>query len=291
MLHYASGAVGLALFALSTVSPAAAQDSGWAGYYVGGGLSDVGGRNGDIEASIDPALDGRLNYFTSPTSRSFSRERNLDRESTFNLKAGRLFERGRVVWGVEGEVRTDGPDRIFVVGPVSSRAEINARDLSLIGNNRPSGGSATTTDTLIADFETQEQASLRVRAGLPVSERLLVSAFAGPSVMKTDLTLRQDSVVEGIVGFTDALGSRLVFRSFPTASYSVSGNSSETLFGGVIGATVDAKLTDRWLLNGEASLARYDAIEATTPAYAGSGSRFSYEPTLYSVSLSLIRRF
>jgi opacity protein-like surface antigen len=285
------GIASLVLGGLVIASAAAAQESGWAGYYAGAGLSDVGGRNGDIEASIDPARDSRLNYFTSPASRSFSRERNLDRESTFNLKAGRLFENGRVVWGVEGEIRTGGPDRIFVVGPVSSEAAINARDLSLIGNNRPAGGLATTTDTLVADFETQEQASLRLRVGLPVSERFLISAFAGPSVMQTDLTLRQDSVVEGFVQFTDALGSRLVVRPFPTGSYSVSGSNGETLFGGVIGASVDARLTDRWLLNGEASLTRYDAIEAMTPAYAGSGSRFSYEPTLYSVSLSLIRRF
>jgi len=280
------------LAALSASGTAAiAQDSVWAGYYIGAGLSDVGGRNGEIEAEIDPARDGRLNYATAPTARSFSRERNLDRESTLNLKAGRLFEGARMVWGVEGEVRANGPDRTFVIGPVSSDSFISARDLSLIGNNRPAGGLATTTDTLVADFETQEEASLRLRVGVPVSDRFLVSAFAGPTVVNSDLALRQDSTVAGIVGFTDALGSRLVFTGFPTGTYSTDGSTSETLVGGVIGATVDAKLTDRWLLNAEASLARYDAIEATTPAYAGSGSRFSYEPTLYSVSLSLIRRF
>lgn len=276
---------------LASGSAAMAQDSRWAGYYFGAGLSDVGGRNGEIEASIDPARDGRLNYQTTPTARSFSRERNLDRESTLNVKGGRLFERGRFVWGLEGEVRANGPDRIFIVGPVTSESFVNARDLSLIGNNRPQGGQATTTDSLVADFETQEEVSLRLRVGLPLGDRFLVSAFAGPSLINTDLSLRQGSSVAGIVGFTDALGSRLVFTAFPTANYSVTGSSNETLFGGVIGASFDAKLTDRWILNGETSLARYDAIEATTPAYAGSGSRFSYKPTLYSVSLSLIRRF
>lgn len=276
---------------LASGTAAIAQDSGWAGYYVGAGLSDVGGRNGEIEAEIDPARDGRLNYATAPAARSFLRERNLDRESTFNLKAGRLFEGSRVVWGFEGEIRANGPDRVFVIGPVSSTASVSARDLSLIGNNVPLGGSATTTDTLVADFESQEEASVRLRAGLPINDRLLVSMFAGPSAMNADLTLRQDSTVGGLLSFTDALRSRIVFTGFPTASYSVGGSSSETLLGGVVGVGLDAKLTDRWLVNGEASLARYDAIEAISPAQAGSGSRFSYEPTLYSVSLSLIRRF
>ncbi|MBN8529716.1 MAG: outer membrane beta-barrel protein [Caulobacterales bacterium] len=286
-MRLAPVAAGLALAPALFALPASAQDGGWSGWYVGVGVATTGGRNGDIEASIDPARDNQITYLGTVAGRTFTRERNLDRANVFNLKAGRLMETGRWVWGFEGEIQTGGPDAPFTVAPGSFRR-------TDVLTQRPyvplSWGYVDTTDVLKADFELRGEASIRARVGLPVSDRVLVSAFAGPSVVQADLGLRQNSSVFRLLPFTDVLHSRIVFDG-GTREFSVASRNSDTLVGAVVGAGVDVQLTGGWRINGEASLARYDAIETVAPAYAGTGSRFSYEPTLYSLSVSLIRRF
>jgi hypothetical protein len=275
---------------LASGTAALAQDSGWAGYYVGAGLSDVGGRNGQVEATIDPGLDPRLIYDTNPIGRSFSRERNIDRESTYHLQGGRLFETRGWVWGVEGHFRAEGPDRTVGIGPLfAPDVRGRARANSPTGGIPIGGGLILTRDELIGSIDLGAEASIRARAGRQLGERFLVSAFVGPSVLQADLGLRQESLVLSNLVYANPTGGILLGQTQGT--FSVSNEVSDNLFGAVVGASVDAKITDRWLITGQITVAMYDDIEVVGAAYAGTGSRFSYEPTLYSASISLIRRF
>lgn len=278
-----AGAVLLgACFAIS----AKAQDARWDGYYLGVGPSVTGGRNGDIAARIDPALDPtNIIYSSAPAERTFSRERSIDRESSVHLKGGRLFEGDNWVWGVESQARSDGPDQRFAIGPVESRSSGRTRLPFPQGD-----GTVTNEDTLAANLNLGPEASLRGRLGVPISDNVLVGVFAGVSVMEAELDLRQTAVVRGLLPLTDALGSRIVF--VPTnASFSAAASSEDILVGGLVGFSLDVRLNDHWRINGEGSVARYSEIETTLPANGGSGSRFSYEPELYSLGVSLIRRF
>ncbi len=281
-----SGVAGLTLCAVFSAAPALAQEGSWSGYYVGAGVSSIGGRNGSAEAFVDSARDSQITYFGAPIGRSFSRERNLKRAGAFSLNGGRLVQTGRWVVGVEGRFTVLGPTASFSINPGTIR-------VTDVRSQRPyplDGGYADTQDTLTANLDLSREASVRARIGLPVGERLMISAFAGPTVVQANLSLRQDSVVRRFLPVTDALHSRIVFDA-GTREFSVAGKARDLLLGSVVGVGIDVQLTDEWRINGEASLARYEAIEATTPAYGGSGSRFSYEPNLYSVGISLIRRF
>ncbi|WP_396592740.1 outer membrane protein [Brevundimonas sp. R86498] len=267
---------------------ALAQTSGWGGYYLGASASWTGGRNGEIDATIDPFRDARFDYTRNagrpPRTSTFQRERNIEGAGGFDGRAGRLFERGDWVWGIEVQSGGAALDERFSIGPIDA-------DPLAYGPGGELAYVFGSNDTLAADLDIGVQTSVRARIGRPISDRVLLSAFAGPSVLRADLKLRQDSTVQyAALRFTTVLPGRPYTVPY-LVDQSVAGEESGHVTGGTIGAAVDVKLTERWLVHAEGNLSRYGAIEAQTPAYAGSGSRFSYAPTLYSVSLGLAYRF
>lgn len=287
VMRIVSVVVSLALSPVVFALPAAAQDGAWGGYYVGAGVATTGGRTGDFEAAIDPALHPQINYLGPSTNPTFSRERNMARADTFEFRAGRLIETGQWVLGLEARVNAGGPDETFHIRPVM----IHRTDVLTQQPIPFSRGDVYNWDSLKADLHLDGEASIRARIGASVGDRFMVSAFAGPTVTRANFVLRQDSTVSWFLPVLDTLLSRVLFDA-GTRTFSATGEPArKTLIGAVVGAGADMRLNEHWRISGEASLARYDGIEATVPAYGGSGSHVSYEPTLYSLSVSLIRRF
>ncbi len=197
------------------------------------------------------------------------------------------MQTGSFVWGVEAQAGVVDLNETFVIGPV--------QDSGAHSNFVPNLGSINnTTDTLTAQFEIQAAASLRARVGLPVGERFLVSAFAGPAVAQTRLSAAQTSQI--IITRSVLVPGGAHFNTITTVvERSTSGSEeSKAVFGGTVGGAVDFHMTDQWLLHAEAGLTFYDHIEAASGGLGGSSggdSRMSYAPTLYAVSLGVTRRF
>jgi hypothetical protein len=284
----------LALIAASA-GAAGAQSSGWSGYYVGTSASWTGGRSGEIDASIDPFRDGRFDYIRNdgrpPRASTFDRERTMDGTGGVEASAGRLLNTGGGwVWGLEARIGKAALDERFSIGPVDA-------DPLAFGPGGEISYVFGTEDRLTADLDLGAQVSLRARMGYPLGDRVLVSAFAGPSILAADLAVRQDSVIQyGAIRIAPFFpdwpdGPGRPYTVLYDVDQSLSGRESETLIGGTVGAAIDVKLTDRWLVHAEGGLSGYPAIEARTSAYGGAGSRFSYRPRLYSISLGLAYRF
>lgn len=267
----------VALVTLTLIAPTVvvAQTEDWTGYYIGGAFTQVGGRNGDIEATLRPAVSTTIGPPATVPSRTFSRERNLSGEIGASIHVGRLFDAGSLVIGLEAQLTAVDQAETFVIGPVPAFRQ----------------ATPPTTESVTADLELSGTASLRARAGLRLGDRVLVSAFAGPTAAKADLSVRQA---------TDVLESRFVLTPFGlrqeffvTPRTTTGATESQTLWGGVVGGMVEAKLSESWSARAEASLSFYDAIEARSGGGGAEGgdSAFSYEPNLYSFSLGLTRRF
>lgn len=263
----------LPLALAAPVSSVSAQSSDWTGYYVGGAFGEVGGRNGDIEATLKPAVSTTFTPFVIP-SRSFSRERNLPGEAAGSLYAGRLFDAGRLVVGLEAQLTAVDQTETFTIGPVPAFR-----------------GTPPATETLTAGLELSATASLRARAGLRLGDRVLVSAFAGPTAALTELRVSQSTEVLEIEWVLTPFGHRQRFFSTPRTT---TGHAeSQTLWGGVVGGMIEAKLSENWSARAEGSLSFYDSIEARSGGGGAEGgdSSFSYKPNLYAFSLGLTRRF
>ena len=203
------------------------------------------------------------------------------------VRAGRLVQTGSLVWGAEVQAGVVDLNETFVIGPV--------REIGAHSNSVPNLGSINnSTDTLTARFELQAAAAFRARVGLPVGDRFLVSAFAGPAVAQARLAASQTSQIV-ITRITFPSGAAHFDTIMTVVERVTSGpEESKAVFGGTVGGAVDFHMTDQWLLHAEAGLTVYDDIEAASGGPGGSSggdSRVSYAPTLYAVSLGVTRRF
>ena len=267
----------------SPAGSAAAQSTDWTGFYVGASVSQSGGFAGDIRATIDPARDARFTYATGPVGGSFSRKRNLDDATGLEVRGGRLFETdGQWLWGVEAQARTSGLGRTVVIGPVYAGPAVATAP-------SPLGSVSDTRDTLTSNLDIDFEGSLRARISRQFGKRLLVSAFAGPAALHADLDLTQDSVVSTF--FSVLMPPFRPITNRNEVRFSVGGDTSATVYGGTVGAGVDVKLTDRWLIRAEGSLSKYNPIKVSAPAYGGTGSNFTYQPEIYAASLGIVHRF
>lgn len=269
------------------VTPVMAQSPDWSGYTVGVDLGLTGGRNGDLKASLDPARDPRLTYDIAPLNAQFDRDRNMEGQGAGAMRIGRLMQAGSLVWGTEIQAGIVDLNETFVIGPV--------RDTAAHSNFIPGLGSVnSSTDTLTAEVELEAVASLRARVGLPIGDRWLVSAFAGPAVAQARLSAGQTSQI--IINRFELFPGGAHFNIITTFVDRATSGSRETkaVFGGTVGGAIDYRIADQWLLHGEAGMTVYDDIEAASGGLGGSSggdSRVSYAPRLYSVSLGVTRRF
>lgn len=261
-----------------------AQSADWSGWQVGTDIGVSGGRSSDIRFEVDPARDTRFNYLQSPVTVDFQRERNLGRGETFALRAARLSQAGAWVFGVEGRIEAGGARQDFVLGPVDAQP--------LQGQGAGTLGSLTSSqDTLIADAEFKASGSLRLRAGLPLGDRIMVSAFAGPAWAQTDLRLTQNSEINSL-HVTLIPGASHFNYNYQRFESSVSTSSGESVFGATGGVIADAALTGRWALRAEAGLTQYGELDIRAPGGASGGaSHFTIKPLLYSANVGLSYRF
>lgn len=274
---------GAAWAVLGCAGGAVAQAADWNGWQVGADIGLSGGRSSDIAFDVDPALDERFTYLQTPNGVRFDRERNLDRGTAVGVRAARLFQSDRWVIGVEGRIEAGGAEQAFVLGPVEADPVRGDGPGTL-------GGLYASSDTLTADVSFKTSASLRLRAGVPVGDRILVSAFAGPAWTQADLSLVQDSTFSSLyVVLVPGFHFNYFYQTFES---STSTAPTESAFGVTGGVIVDAALTERWSLRAEAGLTKFNTLEAQAPGGPqGGASRFSIAPLLYSASIGLSYRF
>lgn len=273
------------LFAIAALSAttATAQSSGWTGSYVGVDAGIVGGQHNQFDIGYDPGREPQYTYNEFPVRRTLSRAFDLDPAVSGAIRAGRLYDHGKLVWG--GEVRlavNQGHDDL-VLGPISSG--------TLSTNFIPGLGSLNnSTDTFTAELKLGVTATAAARIGMPIGDKLLFSVFAGPSLAQADLSVRQDSVYLSQIATLCAGCAHFNFVNTETTSSSA-GSESAILVGGVAGYIIEYKLSDHWVLHGIGSLARYSEMEASAGGANGGNSKFSVAPTLYSASVGVTYRF
>lgn len=273
------------LAALLIGSPALAQSNEWGGYYLGADFGQSGGRDGEIEALIDPAREPRLTYIVPPETAAFDRERKVAQATSAGLRIGWLSQVRGIVWGIEGQAVVTDIGDTFTIGPVPVPAGARTNFIPGFGSYNNS------RDTLTAGFAVDASAALRLRAGLPLGDRWLVTAFAGPAAASASLNLRQDSqivVVENVLGpFGFDMRTRVEERTTRGEP------QDEVIWGGNVGAAIDMQLGGNWSAHAEAGVSFYNAVEARSGGGGASGgnSQFSYAPVLYSMSLGVARRF
>lgn len=267
---------------LAFSNAAAAQTARWSGYYLGADVGLQGGRSSDLTATLIPARDNRFVYIEGAETRDFGRERAISRKTFAGIRAGRLFEQGAFVWGVELEANAARLEQRFTVGPID--AGPIATNGVLLSGAVPSRVN-NSNDTLTADLKINAVTSIRARIGVPVSNRIFASIFGGPSFSNASIEAKQDSLIV-IQTCNNPLRPTLCGVQGQDVS-SQGSDEDKLLAGAVVGAALDFQMTEHWGIHGEASLSRYQSIDAD----AGNGSRLSYEPELYSAGLGLTYRF
>ncbi|NBB61436.1 outer membrane beta-barrel protein [Pseudomonas sp. ODNR1LW] len=277
-----SAAALLVCAALAASDTASAETIGWSGYYLGADVGVQGGRSGDLITTLTPARDNQFVYIEAPQTRNFDQERSLSRKIFAGVRAGHLFDHRSFVWGVELQANAARLEQRFTVGPIDA-GPIRTNTVLLDGS-RP-GTVNNSNDTLKADFKVDAVASLRARIGVPIGDRTLVSAFGGPSFVKTSLRARQDSSITIQICTNPSRPTLCALEGRDVSSQSL--YEDKIVAGAVVGAALDFRLTDRWSIHGETSLSRFQSVEA----YAGNSSKIGYEPELYSAGFGATYRF
>ncbi len=256
--------------ALAVSTTAFAQSADWNGNYIGTAIGEVTGRDADFDATVRSVYKSGISLGNGVTgTRDFSLEDDLPAQVSGSLYVGRRFEVGRLVVGVEAQVDVVEVSETFIVGPTTTYP------------------AALGPDTLSAELAISHPVSIRARAGVPIGDRVLVSAFAGPVAAEAKMTVTQSGVRLDVT-------PDLRF-SFIAVPYSTTGfTDSRILLGAVVGGTIDVRLSDDWSARAETGWSFYDSIEARSglvPGSNGGASPLAYKPRLYAFSLGLTRRF
>lgn len=275
-------ALGLICTTVALVAaPAVAAAQDWSGSSIGFDLSASGLVRSGVSGTVVPARASGFTYTTASPNRSIDVDRSSNPQIGAGVSYSRLWDKGSVVWGLEGELAYGGQHE-FEVGPYQA-GNINARGPGTFGYIDKQ------LDTVSGELNLQAGLTLKASVGAKLGERALVSLFAGPSVVQTDVKATQS---------TDFLS---IYASLPPGSMhfnyiynefaeSTSASRSETLVGGVLGAEARYRLTDRLTLRAQASVRRYASIDVRVDA-GGGDTRLSLEPQMAAGSLGLLYRF
>ena len=276
-----------AVSCIIAASQTQAQDSPtWSGYYLGGDLSISGGQDGEISATLNPGRDTRFTYVVAPEAQQFSRKRALPRKLSGGARFARLFDAGSFVWGLEGTVDYSLLKQSFDFGPFDAQP---LQASGFLGSDTVPSDIGRSTDTLTARFKVDGTASARARIGVPLGYRLLVSAFVGPTLAKSSLSVRQSTSLLIQKCRNSPRPALCAASGGDQADFSSQSSQDDYLVGAVLGGAWDLRITDHWVAHGEASLSRYKALETTTGS-AG-GSSVSYRPEIYQISAGIVYRF
>lgn len=265
--------------ALAVAPAAVAQD--WSGSSVGFDLSASGLVRSSVSGTVVPARASGFTYTTASPNRSIDVDRSSDPQVGAGVSYSRLWDEGSVVWGLEGEFGYGGQHE-FEVGPYQA-GNINARGPGTAGSI------SKQLDTVRGELDLKAGLTLKASVGAKLGERVLVSLFAGPSVVQADVKTTQVSNYSTSYA-SYSPGDAHVNYSYGAFTEGASASKSETLVGGVLGAEARYRLTDRLTLRAQASVRRYASIDVRVDA-GGGDTRLSLEPQMAAGSLGLLYRF
>jgi hypothetical protein len=276
--------LGQAFFSGSVWAQSPSSSSSWAGPYLGvfGGLAQAGSIHGSITPYRYPgyAVDDFAGPVAPIVGDEFSKPFGAPGVRG-GLRATYLWDVGRLVAGVDAQFQFGHAVRV-----AETISSIYAGPLNLCGLGCLSG---TATDDLSVKASVSWSAALRARAGLPIGEATLLSAFAGPAILDARVTAHQASNATSFV---------LGFDPYqPTEGYdlpltgSAAGAATRALIGGVVGGSVDYRLSEHWILSAEASVSIFQPLKLNLSEGGGAFTTVSYRPVLPAVNFGLGYKF
>lgn len=268
--------------AASSASAQSGED--WGGGYAGAAFNAQSGSDGDTKAIIDPGLDSRLTYLLLPPGRSYSAE---GLESSVAPVAFAGWRRQIAGWmmGVEGQVQVGGPEVGFDSG---FGTPINWNRVTACGVASV-GCLDQTSDSVAADIEIEQVVSLRVAAGRPIGDRMLLSAYAGPALAFGRLEMLQTSVY-GTSRF-DPSCTRFCVNQ-PTSVTETRGRTADdTALGVVGGVTADLRITDTFSARVDVGYHRFEALRGSIGGTSGGDSEVWAQSSGFSAGLGLSFQF
>lgn len=262
------------------VAPAAvAQD--WSGASIGLDVAASGLVRSDVSGQIVPGQAKNFVYTKTSPNRSINVDRSTDPQVGAALSYGYLWDRDSIVWGLEGELGYGGKHE-FEVGPYAGG--------NTIATGPGTQGSLTgQKDTISSELNLTAGLILKASAGLKLGDRMLVSVFAGPSIVQADVKTMQKTDYSTL-HVSLPPGSMHFNYSYGQFTESVSASRNETLIGGVLGVEARYRLTERMLVRAQGGIKRYGSVDIRVNA-GGGDTRLSVDPMMAMGSVGLLYRF
>lgn len=265
---------------------AVAQTASWRGPYVGAALGSQFAQDGDVVTSIDPARNSQLTYQTFPEETIVYGEA-LDDTAYPVVFAGWRMPLSRFVVGVEGQFQEGGPK--------TSQSAASGGSVESTACGAPALGCiAGHDDTVSARVDIERNAVLRVTLGMPISDRALVSLYAGPAIAWGRFDLTQTSILS--TSRLPVRGVDCVMQCPPSIltsqrTQSLDQSQSDSAVGAVIGIAADVQVTRRLGLRADVGYARYEALRGTVGGSNGADSEVRAQSAAFNASFGLTARF
>lgn len=261
----------LSLLLFSVAGAASAQSvPEWAGPYAGVAFTAQSESQGETKAVIEPARDSRLTYTALPSGRSYEAG-SFEDETSLKIFAGwRLHAAGWLI-GAEVQLQEGGPAVRFDSGfnaqnfPAVPQPACGVPDLGCL---------QASFDGVAANVEVERIASLRLSAGVPLSDRVLVSAYAGPAVAFGRLEMTQTSLRFTQRPFRPGECSRFCVGGVTTSVVNeiLSRTEDDAALGVVAGLTADFAVTERIMVRADVGYSRFEALRGSTGGANGGDS-------------------
>lgn len=254
------------LVALVFPAYAGAESASWNGFYLGadvGGRYEQGGR--EYRESITPYIYPGYRYSTSPTPVSLSVNDGEGGSTAIGgIRGGYLLQMNPVVLGIEGQFGFGDNSR-----STTSRLQTNVGPFNALAIGSPGGLVDTQSDVVSAHSDLESSGSLRVRLGLPIDDRWLVSAFVGPAIAWAKMQVTQGATATNLTFASDPFHPTIANETAVFAS--VTGPSeTHCLFGGTTGFAADFALSSNWLIHAEYAFGGFGANSAHVAGPQGS---------------------
>lgn len=264
-----------------SATPAIAVAQDWSGSSVGLDISGAGMVRSNVSGVVVPGRATDFTYAVASPNRSIDVERSSDPKAGAAVSYSRLWDRGGLVWGLEGEIGYGGRHE-FQVGPYEA-GDIIANGPGTVGSITKQLDTPSGTLNLNAGF------TLKASAGLKIGDRALVSLFAGPTLVQADVKTTQYWNYDTL--YTSLPPGSVHFQyKYDNFSETKSSSNSETLFGGAIGIEGRYKISEQLMVRAQSRAIIYSSIDMAVDA-GGGETRLSVEPKMVSGSIGLLYRF
>jgi opacity protein-like surface antigen len=244
-------------------------------------------QDGDFRVSVQPIRDPRLTY-TVPPKPATQVGPDFDTAAFSALHAGWRFDVGPWVAGVEGEVRQDAAQTRYDSGLLVYDSFANP---FVACGSTALGCLSGINDFVSARASVDNTISVKASIGIPVSDRLLVSAYVGPSVAFGEVVLSQRSQIRIVAPPVRTPGCMLSC-SFPVTTFDgfldAQRSGDDTALGLVAGVNADFKLTENVMARAQLGYARYEALRLDGESFE---TRVWAQPVSVDGSFGLTLRF